>query len=106
MVLDALVKYQVTTLCAPPTVWRMLVQQPLASFDVKLREIVGAGEPLNPEIIERVKKAWGIAIRDGYGQTETTCLIGNSPGQPVVAARWAGRCPATASRCSTRTARR
>ena len=63
----------------------MLVQQPLASFDVKLREIVGAGEPLNPEIIERVKKAWGIAIRDGYGQTETTCLIGNSPGQPVVA---------------------
>ncbi|POM17633.1 Acetyl-coenzyme A synthetase [Burkholderia cepacia] len=85
VVLDALVKYQVTTLCAPPTVWRMLVQQPLASFDVKLREIVGAGEPLNPEIIERVKKAWGIAIRDGYGQTETTCLIGNSPGQPVVA---------------------
>ncbi|KVA72983.1 AMP-binding protein [Burkholderia ubonensis] len=85
VVLDALVKYQVTTLCAPPTVWRMLVQQPLASFDVKLREIVGAGEPLNPEIIERVKKAWGITIRDGYGQTETTCLIGNSPGQPVVA---------------------
>lgn len=85
VVLDALVKYQVTTLCAPPTVWRMLVQQPLASFDVKLREIVGAGEPLNPEIIERVKRAWGIAIRDGYGQTETTCLIGNSPGQPVVA---------------------
>ncbi|EAY70907.1 Non-ribosomal peptide synthetase [Burkholderia dolosa AU0158] len=85
LVLEALVRYQVTTLCAPPTVWRMLVQQPLASFDVKLREIVGAGEPLNPEIIERVKKAWGITIRDGYGQTETTCMIGNSPGQPVVA---------------------
>ncbi|MCA8020223.1 AMP-binding protein [Burkholderia metallica] len=85
VVLDALVRYRVTTLCAPPTVWRMLVQQPLASFDVKLREIVGAGEPLNPEIIERVKKAWNISIRDGYGQTETTCLIGNSPGQPVVA---------------------
>jgi len=84
-VLDALVKYQVTTMCAPPTVWRMLVQQPLASFDVKLREIVGAGEPLNPEIIERVKHAWGVTIRDGYGQTETTCLIGNPPGQPVVA---------------------
>jgi acetyl-CoA synthetase len=63
----------------------MLVQQPLATFDVQLREIVGAGEPLNPEIIERVKKAWGITIRDGYGQTETTCLIGNTPGQPVVA---------------------
>ncbi|CAN0628563.1 4-hydroxybutyrate--CoA ligase 1 [Burkholderia multivorans] len=84
-VLDALVRYQVTTMCAPPTVWRMMVQQPLASFDVKLREIVGAGEPLNPEIIERVKHAWGVTIRDGYGQTETTCLIGNPPGQPVVA---------------------
>ncbi|AJY32694.1 AMP-binding enzyme family protein [Burkholderia thailandensis 34] len=83
-VLDALVKYEVTTMCAPPTVWRMLVQQPLSTFAVKLREIVGAGEPLNPEIIERVKKAWGVTIRDGYGQTETTCLIGNSPGQPVV----------------------
>ncbi|AOK31572.1 AMP-dependent synthetase [Burkholderia singularis] len=84
VVLDALVRYQVTTMCAPPTVWRMLVQQPLASYPVKLREIVGAGEPLNPEIIERVKHAWGVTIRDGYGQTETTCLIGNPPGQPVV----------------------
>ncbi|RKP43904.1 AMP-binding protein [Trinickia fusca] len=83
--LDTLVQYGVTTLCAPPTVWRMLVQEPLTSYAVKLREIVGAGEPLNPEIIERVKAAWGITIRDGYGQTETTCVIGNSPGQPVVA---------------------
>ncbi|KGE08722.1 MULTISPECIES: AMP-binding protein [Burkholderia] len=83
--LDALLRYGITTLCAPPTVWRMLVQQPLASYAVKLREIIGAGEPLNPEIIERVRRAWGITIRDGYGQTETTCLIGNSPGQPVVA---------------------
>jgi acetyl-CoA synthetase len=63
----------------------MLVQEPLASHAVKLREIVGAGEPLNPEIIERVRHAWNITIRDGYGQTETTCQIGNSPGQPVVA---------------------
>ncbi len=84
-VLDALVRYGITTLCAPPTVWRMLVQQPLADYGVTLREIIGAGEPLNPEIIERVRRAWGIAIRDGYGQTETTCVIGNSPGQPVVA---------------------
>jgi acetyl-CoA synthetase len=74
----------VTTLCAPPTVWRMLVQEPLASYAVKLREIVGAGEPLNPEIIERVRTAWGVTIRDGFGQTETTCQIGNTPGQPVV----------------------
>ncbi|CAG4912217.1 AMP-binding protein [Paraburkholderia saeva] len=83
--LNALVRYNVTTLCAPPTVWRMLVQEPLASYPVKLREIVGAGEPLNPEVIERVRHAWGVTIRDGFGQTETTCQIGNSPGQPVVA---------------------
>ncbi|MEI7296448.1 MULTISPECIES: AMP-binding protein [Paraburkholderia] len=83
--LNAIVQCGVTTLCAPPTVWRMLVQEPLASYPVKLREIVGAGEPLNPEIIERVRHAWNITIRDGYGQTETTCQIGNSPGQPVVA---------------------
>ncbi|WP_322011339.1 AMP-binding protein [Paraburkholderia sp. J12] len=83
--LNALVQCGVTTLCAPPTVWRMLVQEPLASYPVKLREIVGAGEPLNPEIIERVRHAWDITIRDGYGQTETTCQMGNPPGQPVVA---------------------
>jgi acetyl-CoA synthetase len=84
-VLETLTRHGITTLCAPPTVWRMLVQEPLASYAVSLREAVGAGEPLNPEIIERVKAAWGITIRDGYGQTETTCQIGNSPGQPVVA---------------------
>jgi acetyl-CoA synthetase len=82
--LDVLVRCNVTTLCAPPTVWRMLVQEPLASYPVKLREIVGAGEPLNPEVIERVRHAWNITIRDGYGQTETTCQVGNSPGQTVV----------------------
>ena len=83
-VLETLTRHRITTLCAPPTVWRMLVQEPLTSYAVSLREIVGAGEPLNPEIIERVKAAWGITIRDGYGQTETTCQIGNSPGQAVV----------------------
>jgi acetyl-CoA synthetase len=81
--LEAVVQHGVTTMCAPPTVWRMLVQEPLAFYDVNLREIVGAGEPLNPEIIERVRHAWGVTIRDGYGQTETTCVIANSPGQPV-----------------------
>jgi acetyl-CoA synthetase len=82
--LDVLVRCQITTLCAPPTVWRMLVQEPLAEYPVRLREIVGAGEPLNPEVIERVRHAWDVTIRDGFGQTETTCQIGNSPGQPVV----------------------
>ncbi|HTH16854.1 MAG TPA: AMP-binding protein, partial [Magnetospirillum sp.] len=81
--LDVIVRCAVTSLCAPPTVWRMLIQEDLASFPVKIRELVGAGEPLNPEVIERVKKAWNITIRDGYGQTETTCQIGNPPGQTV-----------------------
>jgi acetyl-CoA synthetase len=82
--LDAIPACGVTSLCAPPTVWRMLVQADLASADVRsLRECVGAGEPLNPEVIEQVRRAWNITVRDGYGQTETTAQIGNPPGQPV-----------------------
>src|SRR3954471_1895286 len=73
----------VTTLCAPPTVWRLFIQEKLATFKVSLREVCGAGEPLNPEVIDQVKTAWGLTIRDGYGQTETTALAGNSPGQKV-----------------------
>jgi len=82
-VLNALVQYGVTTLCAPPTVWRLLILEDLTTYPVKLREVVSAGEPLNPEVIERVQAAWGVTIRDGYGQTETTAQIGNTPGQPV-----------------------
>jgi acetyl-CoA synthetase len=81
--LDALARYRVTTFCAPPTVWRMLIQEDLKSCKVALREVVGAGEPLNPEIIEQVRNAWGLTIRDGYGQTETTLQIANFPGQMV-----------------------
>ena len=73
----------VTTLCAPPTVWRLFIQERLADFKVSLREVCGAGEPLNPEVIDQVRSAWGLTIRDGYGQTETTALAGNSPGQTV-----------------------
>jgi acetyl-CoA synthetase len=73
----------VTTLCAPPTVWRLFIQEKLSSFKVSLREVCGAGEPLNPEVIDQVRAAWGLTIRDGYGQTETTALAGNSPGQKV-----------------------
>jgi acetyl-CoA synthetase len=73
----------VTTLCAPPTVWRLFIQEKLSDFKVSLREVCGAGEPLNPEVIDQVKSAWGLTIRDGYGQTETTALAGNSPGQAV-----------------------
>ena len=81
--LDVLVERGVTSLCAPPTVWRMLIQEDLARWHVKLREVLGAGEPLNPEVIDRVKNAWGLTIRDGFGQTETTCMVGNSPGESV-----------------------
>jgi acetyl-CoA synthetase len=74
----------VTTFCAPPTVWRMLIQADLAGANISaLRECVAAGEPLNPEVIEQVRKAWGITVRDGFGQTETTAQVGNAPGQPV-----------------------
>jgi acetyl-CoA synthetase len=73
----------VTTLCAPPTVWRLFIQEKLAAFKVSLREVCGAGEPLNPEVIDQVRAAWGLTIRDGYGQTETTALAGNSPSQKV-----------------------
>jgi acetyl-CoA synthetase len=78
--LDTLVRCRVTTFCAPPTVWRMLIQEDLGRWPVVLREVVGAGEPLNPEVIEQVHAAWGLTIRDGFGQTETTAQIGNPPG--------------------------
>ncbi|EJN28892.1 acyl-CoA synthetase/AMP-acid ligase [Pseudomonas sp. GM79] len=81
--LGALERYGVTSLCAPPTVWRMLIQEDLASYKqrLNLRELVGAGEPLNPEIIEQILHAWDLPLRDGFGQSETTALVGNTPGQ-------------------------
>ncbi|BCX68768.1 MULTISPECIES: AMP-binding protein [Pseudomonas] len=81
--LAALERYGVTSLCAPPTVWRMLIQEDLASYKARLnlRELVGAGEPLNPEIIEQILHAWDLPLRDGFGQSETTALVGNTPGQ-------------------------
>lgn len=81
--LDLLARVPVTTFCAPPTVWRMLVQVDLASATHSLRECLSAGEPLNPEVIAAVERAWRITIRDGYGQTETSAQIANSPGQPL-----------------------
>ena len=75
--------HHVSTFCAPPTVWRMLIQADLARLTHPPRELVGAGEPLNPEVIDRVRAAWGGTIRDGFGQTEMTACVGNSPGQVV-----------------------
>jgi acetyl-CoA synthetase len=81
--LERIAGHKVTSLCAPPTVWRMFIQEDLKSLRTSLREVCGAGEPLNPEVIDQVRAAWGLTIRDGYGQTETTAQIGNPPGQPV-----------------------
>ncbi|MGY4720829.1 AMP-binding protein [Naumannella huperziae] len=84
--LDVITRTGVNTFCAPPTVWRMLVQADLGRIDptaTGLRELLSAGEPLNPEVIEHVRRAWGLTIRDGYGQTETTAQVANPPGQPL-----------------------
>ncbi len=83
--LGQLRRARVNTFCAPPTVWRMLIQSDLGERPAAMREILGAGEPLNPDVIARVEKAWGLTIRDGFGQTETTLQVGNTPGQPVKA---------------------
>src|SRR5579872_720776 len=81
--LDVVREHGVSTLCAPPTVWRMLILESLGERPSALRELASAGEPLNPEVIEKVRAAWGITIRDGYGQTETTAQVGNPPGFAV-----------------------
>jgi acetyl-CoA synthetase len=81
--LEQLVRCRVTSFCAPPTVWRMLIQSELRAWRGSLRELASAGEPLNPEVIAQVRDAWGITIRDGFGQTETTAQVGNPPGQEV-----------------------
>ncbi|WP_330308264.1 MULTISPECIES: AMP-binding protein [unclassified Streptomyces] len=73
----------VTTFCAPPTVWRMLIQADLTQLRTPPREAVAAGEPLNPEVIDQVRRAWGVTIRDGFGQTETAVQVSNSPGQQL-----------------------
>jgi acetyl-CoA synthetase len=81
--LETITAAGVTTFCAPPTVWRILVTHQLADYKTKLREVVSAGEPLNPEIVDHVQGVWGLTIRDGYGQTESTAVAGNSPAQLV-----------------------
>ena len=81
--LRALFTHRVTSLCAPPTVWRMFILEDLSRFPVTLRSACSAGEPLNPEVIDQIRKSWHLTVRDGYGQTETTAQIGNCPGQDV-----------------------
>ncbi len=82
--LETIAREHVNALCAPPTVWRMLVTSDLSAGPWTLREVVAAGEPLNPEVIAQVRRHWGLTIRDGYGQTETTAMVANTPGAAVV----------------------
>ncbi len=81
--LDVIVRHGVTSLCAPPVVWRQLLDENLANYPVRLREVVSSGQPLDPEIIRHVEKRWSLTVRDGYGQTETTAIIGNTPGTTI-----------------------
>ncbi len=78
--LDAIVSNKISVFCAPPTAWRMFINQDTSQFDFSgLRQSIGAGEPLNPEVISKWKKLTGTEIRDFYGQTESTAMIGNAP---------------------------
>jgi acetyl-CoA synthetase len=81
--LSVMDRCRVSSFCAPPTVWRMLIQSDLRTLSHPPAKVVGAGEPLNPEVIAQVEQAWGVTIRDGFGQTETTVAIANTPGQRV-----------------------
>ena len=81
--LDVLAHTGATTFCAPPTVWRMLVQHDLASARHSLREVLSAGEPLNPEVIRWFRDQFGVTVLDYYGLTESYPLCGNYPSVEV-----------------------
>jgi len=82
--LELLAKYKVTKLCATPTEYRLFAQIPdLSARGIVLKDALSAGEPLNVEPIEAFRRALGVTIRDGYGQTESVCLVCNLPGMPV-----------------------
>lgn len=75
--LKAMEEFKITTFCGSPTVIRMLIQEDISKYNLSLRSCCAAGEPLNPDVIDKWEKATGVTIRDGYGQTETTALICN-----------------------------
>jgi acetyl-CoA synthetase len=81
--LSQVARHKVSTFCAPPTVLRMLILEDLKTYKFSFRSCVAAGEPLNPEVIEQWKAGTGMLIRDGYGQTESTCMVANLPGNEV-----------------------
>ncbi|WP_338845152.1 AMP-binding protein [Massilia sp. W12] len=82
-ILDVLQRRAVNSCCAPTTVWRMLQQHGMGARPAALRQLNSAGEPLQPVLFDAIKQAWGLEVRDGYGQSEATCLVGNAPGLPI-----------------------
>lgn len=76
--------YKITTFCAPPTIYRFLVKEDMSKYDLSsLKECTNAGEPLNPEIMDKFREFTGITLREGYGQTETTLTLATYPGMKV-----------------------
>jgi len=82
-VLDALEKYKITSLCAPLSVWKLFGSRDFSKYDFSLKKMVSAGEPVNPEISKMAKDLTGIELREGYGQTETTAMVGTFPGMKI-----------------------
>ncbi len=82
LVLRMLEKYKISTLCAPLSVLKLLTLEDLSKYRFNLRQVVSAGEPLIPEVVEKVEEALGVEIREGYGQTESTCMVANFPNEP------------------------
>lgn len=83
--LQVIEDFSVTSLCAPPTVWRMLIHADMGRLPNPPRNALSAGEPLNFATLEKVRQAWDVTLRDGYGQTETTLQIATPPGLDVPA---------------------
>ncbi|OPJ87559.1 hypothetical protein AV530_001010 [Patagioenas fasciata monilis] len=84
IVLESLSRFPITVFCSPPTAYRMFVQHKLSSYTFRsLRHCVSAGEPINPEVMEKWKAQTGLDIYEGYGQTETVLICGNSKGMKI-----------------------
>ena len=82
--LQLIERLKVTSFCAPPTIYRLFAQMPLSDYNLSsIRHATGAGEPLNPEVIRIWKDATNTDIHDGYGQTETVCIVANQSGFAV-----------------------
>ncbi|MBR2449782.1 MAG: AMP-binding protein [Clostridia bacterium] len=82
-ILPMFAKYHITTFCAPPTMLRMLIKQDLSKYDFSsVRHMSTAGEALNPEVYSQFEKLTGLQIKEGFGQSETTMLVGNLVGKP------------------------